>query len=172
MNAYLDTIDSPAGALTFAVDDTGALLRLIFLAGTNEHTIEEDLDRDGYSVVQDSARTAPAREQLREYGAGIRRIFDLPLALRGSDWQKQVWRALTQIPFGETRSYGQVGAMIGHPRAARAVGRANATNRLPLVVPCHRVVGADGSLTGFGGGLHLKEQLLAHEARIRAGNGT
>jgi methylated-DNA-[protein]-cysteine S-methyltransferase len=171
MNAYLDTIDSPAGPISFAVDEEGALIRLTFLTGTYAHTIEEELEGDGFTSIQDRDRTAHVREQLQEYGAGVRQTFDVPLAWRGSDWQNQVWRALTQIPFGETRSYGQVGAMIGHPQAARAVGRANATNPIPLVVPCHRVVGADGSLTGFGGGLRLKEQLLTHEAHVRATNG-
>jgi O-6-methylguanine DNA methyltransferase len=80
-----------------------------------------------------------------------------------------VWGALTRIPFGETRSYAEVAAMVGSPGAARAVGRANATNRLPLVVPCHRVIAADGTLGGFNGGLHLKERLLEHEKRVLAG---
>jgi methylated-DNA-[protein]-cysteine S-methyltransferase len=88
--------------------------------------------------------------------------------LTGSEWQKAVWRALTRIPFGETRSYAEVAAMVGRKGAARAVGRANATNRLPVVVPCHRVIGTDGSLTGFAGGTHLKTRLLEHEARVLA----
>ena len=98
-----------------------------------------------------------------------RRTFEVPFVLTGSEWQKAVWRALTQIPFGETRSYAEVAEMVGRPKAARAVGKANATNRLPVVVPCHRVIGADGSLTGFAGGLHLKTRLLEHEARVLAG---
>ena len=89
--------------------------------------------------------------------------------LRGTGWQKAVWEALTRIPYGETRAYGQIAAMVGRPKSSRAVGRANATNRLPLVVPCHRVIGADGSLTGFAGGTHLKVRLLEHEARVLGG---
>ena len=104
-----------------------------------------------------------------EYAAGTRRTFDVPFVLTGSEWQKAVWRALTHIPFGETRSYAEVAEMVGRPKAARAVGKANATNRLPLVVPCHRVIGASGSLTGFAGGLHLKTRLLEHEAWVLAG---
>ena len=167
--AYLDVVESPAGPLAFAIDDERALLRLRFLEGRYRRTIEEDLTGEGFRLVQDRGRTARTREELLEYAAGARRTFDAPLALVGSVWQVAVWRALTRIPFGETRSYAQVAAMIGRPNAARAVGRANATNRLPLVVPCHRVVGANGSLIGFGGGLHLKARLLEHEACALAG---
>jgi len=111
------------------------------------------------------------REELSEYAAGRRVTFEAPLALDGSEWQRVVWRELTRIPFGETRSYAEVAAMVGRRKAARAVGRANATNRLPVVVPCHRVIGADGSLTGFAGGTHLKTRLLEHEARVLANGG-
>ncbi|HVC78955.1 MAG TPA: methylated-DNA--[protein]-cysteine S-methyltransferase [Chloroflexota bacterium] len=165
MNAYLDTTDSPAGPLTFAVDEQGALLWLTFHEGRYVRTIEEELVREGHHAHQDRTRTALARAQLEEYARGTRRVFDVPLTLVGTPWQKTVWRALIEIPFGQTRTYGQVAALIGHPAAARAMGRANATNRIPLVVPCHRVIGADGSLTGYGGGLHIKTRLLAHEAR-------
>ncbi len=161
--AYLDTIDEAPGPLAFAVAADGALLRLQFLDGHYASTVEAELGRAGFRAERDPSRTAPARAQLLEYCAGTRRTFDLPLALCGSAWQNTIWRALTRIPFGETRTYGQIAAMVGRPAAARAVGRANATNPLPLVVPCHRVIGADGSLTGYGGGMHLKVRLLAHE---------
>ncbi len=161
--AYLDTIEEAPGPLAFAVDDAGALLWLKFLDGRYERTLERELEREGFRVARDLGRTARARGELLEYCAGARRTFDTPLVLAGSAWQKGVWRALTRIPFGETRTYGEVAAMVGRPEAARAVGRANATNRLPLVIPCHRVIGADGALTGFGGGMHLKVRLLAHE---------
>jgi methylated-DNA-[protein]-cysteine S-methyltransferase len=160
--AYVDRVDSPAGPLTLAVDGDGALLRLGFEDGRYERTIEEELVREGYRLACDRHRSARARQQLLDYAAGSRRSFDLPLVLRGTPWQVAVWRALTRIPYGETRSYG-------HPRAARAVGRANATNRLPIVVPCHRVIGSDGSLTGFAGGTHLKTRLLEHEAQTLPG---
>jgi len=161
--AYLDTIEEAPGPFAFAVDGAGALLWLKFLDGRYERTIEQELGREGFRVARDRERTARARTELLEYCAGARRTFDMPLVFGGSAWQNTVWRALTRIPYGETRTYGEVAAMIGRPEAARAVGRANATNRLPLVAPCHRVLGADGSLTGFGGGLHLKVRLLAHE---------
>lgn len=171
MDAYLDIIDSPAGPLAFAVDGEGALVWLQFVEGDYERTVEQELERKGYRVGRDPDRTARAREELLEYGAGERRGFGVPVVFAGSEWQKAVWEALTRIPFGETRSYGEVAAMTGRPKAARAVGRANATNRLAVVVPCHRVIGADGTLTGFAGGMHLKTRLLEHERRILSGAG-
>jgi methylated-DNA-[protein]-cysteine S-methyltransferase len=165
MLAYLDTAPSPAGPVVFAVNEEGALAGLHFLGGSYSRSLEEELTASGYELTSDEARTAPARQQLEEYAAGTRQVFDLPLALGGTEWQRTVWRALMEIPFGETRSYGQLAAVAGRPGAARAAGRANGTNPIPLVVPCHRVIGADGSLTGYGGGMHIKERLLAHEAR-------
>ena len=172
MNAYVETIESPAGPLAFATDDRGALLWLQFTDGEYERTVEQELEREGFNLVQDRDITARVRSELLEYSAGARREFDVPLVLVGSEWQKAVWKALTRIPFGETRSYAEIAAMVGSKEAARAVGRANATNRLPLVVPCHRVIGADGSLAGFTGGTHLKTKLLEHEARVVADGGT
>ena len=106
-----------------------------------------------------------AERQLREYFSGARRDFELPLAPRGSAFQRSVWRALTAIPYGEVRSYGFIAAAIGNPRACRAVGMANHRNPLPILIPCHRVVGADGSLTGYGGGMERKRFLLELEQR-------
>jgi methylated-DNA-[protein]-cysteine S-methyltransferase len=171
VNAYVTTIESPAGPLTFATDERGALVWLQFVDGEYELTVEQELEREGFSVEQDEDITTGARAQLQEYYAGTRQKFDVPFVLTGSEWQKVVWQALTRIPFGETRSYAEVAAMVGRPKAARAVGRANATNRLPVVVPCHRVIGTDGSLTGFAGGTHLKTRLLEHEARALTGSG-
>lgn len=163
MNAYLETVDSPAGPLTFAVNEDGALLFVSFLEGHYPTTIEEDLAAEGYIACEDRERTAAVRTQLLEYARGERTTFDLPVVLVGTEWQKAVWTALMRVPFGETRAYGEIARSLGRPQASRAVGRANGTNRIPLVIPCHRIVGADGSLTGFGGGLHLKTALLAHE---------
>ena len=171
MNAYIETIESPTGPFAFATDKRGALIWLQFVDGEYELTVEQELEREGFSVEQDGDITAGARAQLQEYYAGTRQKFDVPFVLTGSEWQKAVWQALTRIPFGETRSYAEVAAMVGRPKAARAVGRANATNRLPVVVPCHRVIGANGSLTGFAGGTHLKTRLLEHEARALTGGG-
>jgi len=106
--------------------------------------------------------------QLEAYFDGERRAFDLPLDPVGTDFQRAVWAELARIPYGETRSYGQIAAAIGQPRATRAVGLANNQNPLPIVVPCHRVVGARGELTGYGGGLPRKRWLLQHEARFAA----
>jgi methylated-DNA-[protein]-cysteine S-methyltransferase len=104
--------------------------------------------------------------QIEEYCAGTRRDFELPLAPQGTSFQQEVWNALVKIPFGTTTSYGALAAKLGRPNAARAVGLANGSNPIGLIVPCHRVIGVDGSLTGYGGGLPLKRALLAHEAEV------
>ena len=171
MKAYVDEIESPAGLLAFAVDEEGALIRLHFVESDSGAVLEDDLEAEGYIVEPDEARTAPVRDGLYEYATGRRKIFDAPLAFAGSEWQKAVWLELTRIPFGETRSYGEIADRLGRPGAARAVGRANASNVLPLVVPCHRVIAADGTLGGFNGGLHLKTRLLDHERRVLAADG-
>lgn len=106
-------------------------------------------------------------EQLSEYFEGKRTQFELPLDVDGTDFQKAVWNELQRIPYGETRSYGEIAKAIGKPGAARAVGMANHDNPLAVVIPCHRVVGSNGSLTGYAGGLHLKAQLLSIESRHR-----
>src|SRR5690606_26543840 len=111
----------------------------------------------------DPARAADAARQLREYFEGARTTFDLPLAAHGSEFQRRVWATLMEIPAGETRSYGWVAERIGRPSASRAVGAANGQNPIVIVVPCHRVVGANGTLTGYGGGLQRKRWLLEHE---------
>jgi methylated-DNA-[protein]-cysteine S-methyltransferase len=106
-----------------------------------------------------------AERQLVEYFSGARRAFRLPLSPEGTPFQQAVWKALLQIPYGETRSYGEVARMVGRPGAARAVGQACNRNPLGIVVPCHRVVGRDGALTGYAGGIHMKRRLLALEKR-------
>ena len=125
--AYLDTIDAAPGPFTFAVDEDGALLRLQFLDGRYERTVEEEMVRAGFNCSRDSGAGAQARTELLEYCAGTRRTFDVPLVLSGTEWQNTVWRELTRVPFGETRTYGQIAAQLGRPAAARAMGRANAT---------------------------------------------
>lgn len=106
-------------------------------------------------------------EQLNEYFNGSRTSFDVPLDLRGTPFRMSVWRALLLIPYGDTWSYGRLAVQIGRPKASRAVGGANHNNPVSIIVPCHRVVGSDGSLTGYGGGLWRKEWLLAHESKGR-----
>jgi len=110
-----------------------------------------------------NALTDKAAEQLEEYFAGKRRKFDLPLDPQGTQFQRLVWNALLKIPYGETRSYKQIAQMVGNPKACRAVGMANNKNPIWIVIPCHRVIGADGSLTGYGGGLEMKQRLLELE---------
>lgn len=122
------------------------------------------IDRtDEPCMDSDNALLLRARMELDEYFAGRRKEFDLPLAAEGTAFQQKVWAALCTIPYGETRTYGELAAQIGRPKACRAVGGANHKNPLSIVVPCHRVVGADGSLTGYGGGLPMKEFLLKLE---------
>lgn len=111
-----------------------------------------------------SALTARARQQLADYFAGRRRDFDLPLAPHGTDFQRRVWAALATIPFGETRSYAEIAEQLHCRGGQRAVGAANGRNPLAIVVPCHRVIGSDGRLTGYSGGIGRKQWLLAHEA--------
>lgn len=164
MNAYLVEIASPVGPVAFATDAEGALLGLRFRDGRRPASLEKDLKREGFALSRDEDRTAAAREQLAEYFAGDRRSFDLPVALRGSDFQEAVWEELSRIPFGETRTYGQVAEAIDGTGNAVEVGEACAANPVLVVVPCHRVVGADGSLKGYAGGIHLKARLLDFEA--------
>jgi len=115
-----------------------------------------------------NAVLADAGTQLREYFAGVRRQFDLPLDPQGTAFQRQVWKALAAIPYGATRTYREIAEAVGSPRAVRAVGAANGRNMLPIVVPCHRVIGADGRLVGYAGGLDVKKLLLELEARQAA----
>ena len=112
------------------------------------------------------AIAAEAERQLRAYFAGQLRRFDLPLDMRGTDFQLCVWRELEKIPYGETRSYSQIAAAINAPQAVRAVGAANGANPIPIIVPCHRVIGSSGKLVGYGGGLPLKKRLLALEGAL------
>jgi len=164
MKAYLNEIGSPLGPVAFATNEEGALLGLRFREGRRPASLEKGLKREGFALSQDEDRTAAAREQLVEYFAGERRSFDLPVARRGSDFQEVVWEELSRIPFGETRTYGQVAETIGRPGQAIEVGSSCAVNPVLLVVPCHRVVGAEGSLKGYADGMSLKERLLNFEA--------
>ncbi|MBL9077905.1 MAG: methylated-DNA--[protein]-cysteine S-methyltransferase [Planctomycetes bacterium] len=152
---------SPIGVLQIHVDDRGRLLRLE-LPGSAVAPAPRHRAGDGTDHVV---------LQLEQYFAGERRTFDLELAPAGTPFQQRAWRALRRIPFGATRSYQQQAAAIGNPRAMRAVGAANGRNPIAIVVPCHRVIGKDGSLVGFGGGLDCKRRLLAHEAAVLAGTG-
>ena len=164
MRQFYDTFTTPLGEFSVALNATGAVIATAF-GGLAE--LRERFDAD--EVARDSARAADVRREVGEYFAGTRRHFTLKLAPNGTPFQNQVWAALARIPFGETRSYGQLAAELGKPDASRAVGRANATNPICLIVPCHRVIGADGSLTGFAFGEDLKRRLLEHENAGRLG---
>lgn len=147
---------TPLGVLTLVADDEG----LVAVLWPDDR--RRVVDDPGPLAADDPVLTAAAR-QLDEYLAGDRRTFDLPLVPRGEPFQQQVWQLLRAIPYGETRTYGDLARDLGQPGAAQAVGAANGANPLSIVVPCHRVVGADGSLTGFAGGLDAKRHLLALE---------
>ena len=152
-------LDSPVGTLTVAATDAGL------------HAIEfprnrHPADRRGWTEGDHAVIDATA-SQLRDYFAGRLKGFDLPLAPRGTDFQRAVWMTLAGIGYGETISYAQLAQRVGKPTAMRAVGAANGRNPLPIVLPCHRVIGADGSLTGFGGGLPTKQFLLELEGALR-----
>lgn len=157
-------VESPVGVLTLVAFE-GALRALSF--ETQRHAPAPV--PDGPASAEDLEVLENAERQLRAYFAGQLRAFDLPLAARGTPFQQRTWTALRAIPFGESRSYAALALAIGSPRAVRAVGGANARNPVAIVVPCHRVIGSDGSLTGFGGGEDRKRWLLAHESRIAAG---
>ncbi len=159
---YFDTFVTPVGELSVAVNADGALVAAAF---GNVARLRQRFDAG--QLVRDPARLAAVARQVAEYFAGDRDAFDLPLAPSGTDFQQAVWKALQEIPSGETRTYGELAAALGHDGAARAVGRANATNPICLFIPCHRVIGRDGSLTGFAFGEEIKRQLLEHEGALR-----
>ena len=151
-------IDSPIGPLMLAADDAG--LRHIEFRDNRHPANRADWHGGDSEILQAS------EAQLAEYFAGTRTSFDLPLAPQGTAFQLQVWHELARIPFGATISYAQLAQRIGNPSGTRAVGAANGRNPLPIVLPCHRVIGADGSMTGFGGGLPTKEFLLRLEGAL------
>lgn len=149
-------VPSPIGELRLTSD--GVALTGLYTAGQ---------ERPGaLSHVEDEGPFRVARAELEQYFAGERRTFTLPLAPLGTGFQRAVWRALLEIPHGVTLSYQQLAIRVGRPGAARAVGRANAHNPIAVIVPCHRVIGADGSLTGYAGGVEIKRWLLEHEASV------
>jgi methylated-DNA-[protein]-cysteine S-methyltransferase len=165
-------IESPVGPLLLAADAAG-LRRIVFLNGrraarpADHHRVpppapppeEHSIAAEGQRILTETIH------QLRAYFSGDLESFSLPLAPEGTPFQLEVWRRLCDIPFGETMSYGELARLIQRPRASRAVGLANGSNPIPVVIPCHRVIGSNGKLTGYGGGLPIKEKLLALERR-------
>ena len=152
---------SPVGRLRLVAGDAG-------LAAILWQDDDPNRVRLGAMIEGDHSVLAETESQLGDYFAGRRESFSLPLDFRGTSFQKAVWQALLTIPFGETRSYGEIARQIGRPSASRAVGAANGRNPISIVAPCHRVLGSNGALTGFAGGLAAKDYLLDHERRHAA----
>jgi methylated-DNA-[protein]-cysteine S-methyltransferase len=171
-------IESPVGELLASADEARQITGVHFLSeaegpgsaayGRLRHSPGGRTPARDSNWVRDERALEPLRGQLEEYFAGERQEFDLDLAPGGTPFQMQVWRALREIPYGETASYGEIAAAVGQPGAARAVGGANNRNPIAIVIPCHRVIGSNGTLTGYGGGLPRKQQLLALEAGVSA----
>lgn len=155
---YYTTMDSPIGELLL-VSDGDSIIQVSMDSETFSQMIEPDWKNNGNLSV-----LSLAEEQLKEYFAGDRKDFQIPLSYQGTAFQKKVWSELRKIPYGEVLSYGQLAERIGNPKSSRAVGLANGKNPIAILVPCHRIIGADGSLTGYAGGLHRKRFLLELES--------
>jgi len=151
---YYCTYQSPLGEIALTANDKG-LSALAFQTGKSPITYA--------GLIEDSSKFTQVIQQLTQYFDGDRKHFELPLAPEGTNFQKQVWQALLEIPCGETKSYGWIAKSIKNEKAVRAVGTANGANPIALIVPCHRVIGSNGKLTGYAGGLALKAKLLMHE---------
>jgi methylated-DNA-[protein]-cysteine S-methyltransferase len=156
MTLTTTTLETPIGELRLVASETG--LRSVYFPGPIPALDAEE----GTSPV-----LAETGAQLQAYFEGTRTAFSLPVDVRGTPFQRAAWRGLADIPYGQTVSYSEQARRLGRPHAVRAVGAANGRNPLPIVLPCHRVIGSDGSLTGFGGGLDVKRALLDHEAGVR-----
>jgi methylated-DNA-[protein]-cysteine S-methyltransferase len=160
MSLAYKMIETPVGKLKLVASDNALVAILWEKDNPRRVRLSELFADDRRPVLVETQR------QLSEYFSGKRKTFSITLEMRGTRFQKDVWEALLAIPFGETRSYGQLATQLGNPRATRAVGAANGRNPLSIVVPCHRVIGSSGKLTGFAGGLEVKEHLLALEKRL------
>ena len=158
MKRYWALIDTPFQQMAAWVDEKGRLLRFN-LRAAGAAKVDPEAENNSRKLVD-------VQRQVTQYSNGKRREFEFDLLPEGPDFDQKVWKALLDIPFGTTTSYGAVARTIGHPTAARAVGAANGANPIALIVPCHRVIGSNGKLTGYGGGLPLKQKLLEHEARV------
>jgi len=164
MTTYAHVFRAPVGEMFLAVNEVGEVTRLEFLNG---RAIDEYVERISGNIEWSESRCSAAQVEVEAYFRGEIAEFSLPIAPQGSEFQHAVWREVQKIPFGSTASYGEVAERLGRPGASRAVGRANATNPVVLITPCHRVIGADGSLTGFGGGVDRKKALLELESGAR-----
>lgn len=157
MSLAYKKINSPVGKLTMVASDKGLVAVLWEDDKPTRVRLAELVENKSHSLLVEAER------QLKQYFAGRRRSFSIPLDMRGTRFQKSVWEALLAIPFGATRTYGQVAKQLGNPQAARAVGAANGKNPVSIIVPCHRVIGSGGKLTAFAGGLEAKKRLLSLE---------
>jgi methylated-DNA-[protein]-cysteine S-methyltransferase len=154
MNLWFSYLDSPVGKLKLVASDAGLVAVLWEDDDPKRVRLENSMQNNAHPIL------VLAQKELREYFAGQRNEFSVPLDVRGTRFQSQVWKALRSIPFGETRTYGQIATQLGQPTASRAVGAANGRNPISIVMPCHRVIGSSGKLTGFAGGLEAKAFLL------------
>jgi len=159
MSYAYKTIDSPAGALKLVASEKGLAALLFREDDPSLAPLTPLVERPNDPILLETER------QLGQYFAGTRKQFTVPLDFNGTEFQKRVWEALLTIPFGETRSYGEIARQLGNPTASRAVGAANGRNPISIIAPCHRVIGSNGKLTGYGGGLDVKEMLLSLEAK-------
>ena len=164
----LHRIDTSLGSIQAAFEAGGAVVYLGFSGHEFRDSLLAGLGRIGLLHRPEPDAILRLQEQLEAYAAGHRRAFDIPFRLHGSPFSQRVWSALQRIPFGETRSYGELAAELGDPNLSRAVGRANGANPVSILVPCHRVIGANGTLTGYAGGVAMKERLLRLEGALRA----
>ena len=164
MSLVCKTINSPVGKLKLIASDEGLVAVLWENDNPRRVRFSELLENECHPILIETER------QLGEYFAGKRNKFSVPLDMRGTRFQKGVWEALRAIPFGEIRSYGQIAKQLGNPHATRAVGAANGRNPLSIIVPCHRVIGSDGQLTGFAGGLNTKTRVLKLEQKVGGRN--
>ncbi len=165
MNYFAHTFETPMGSLLSVVDENNALVLLTFCEDQPQAELIFAKEFRKACVAWDAGRNALVEAQLGEYFLGERQAFTLPLQAKGTEFQQRVWEALVNLPYGETATYGKIAAALGNPNASRAVGRANATNPIAIVVPCHRVIGAKGALTGYAFGLSRKERLLELERK-------
>lgn len=169
MRPWLQSMASPLGPVTLAADARGTLVYLGFGARDPRTRLLEVLDPEAGALSADPDVLLPVRRQLEAYFQGRLRAFDLPIAPRGTPFQLRVWAELRRIPYGRTISYGELARRLGDPKLTRAVGAANGANPISIIIPCHRVIGADGSLVGYGGGLDVKRGLLALERGPESG---
>jgi len=160
-------LDTSLGPVQVAFDAEGAVIYLGFAEHEFRDALLAKVARLGPVAAPAAGAVARLRDQLEAYADGRRTTFEVPFRLHGSPFEQRVWTGLQRIPFGETRSYGQLAAALGDPNLSRAVGRANGANPVSILVPCHRVIGANGRLTGYAGGLGMKERLLRLEGAIR-----